>query len=67
MYCFQDMEKMEREMIETSEKLAESEKLNSKLQKDLGRVVELQQKVSQNTNHIDGHCSDWGVVMATDL
>nr|XP_034323597.1 ninein-like protein isoform X7 [Crassostrea gigas] len=39
-----DMEKMEREMIETSEKLAESEKLNSKLQKDLGRVVELQQK-----------------------
>lgn len=60
------MEKMEREMIETSEKLAESEKLNSKLQKDLGRVVELQQKVSQNTNQIDGHCSDWGVVMATD-
>lgn len=46
------MEKMEREMIETSEKLAESEKLNSKLQKDLGRVVELQQKVSQNTSHI---------------
>lgn len=40
------MEKMEREMIETSEKLTESEKLNSKLQKDLGRVVELQQKVS---------------------
>lgn len=39
-----DTEKMEREMIETSEKLAESEKLNSKLQKDLGRVVELQQK-----------------------
>lgn len=39
-----DMEKMEREMIETSEKLTESEKLNSKLQKDLGRVVELQQK-----------------------
>lgn len=57
MYCFQDMEKMEREMIETSEKLAESEKLNSKLQKDLGRVVELQQKVSQNTSHIDCHCS----------
>lgn len=59
------MEKMEREMMETSEKLADSEKLNSKLQKDLGRVVELQQKVSQNTRHIDGHHSFW-VVMATD-
>lgn len=44
-------------MLETSEKLAESEKLNSKLQKDLGRVVELQQKVSQSTNHNDGHKS----------
>ncbi|XP_078313174.1 uncharacterized protein LOC111128949 isoform X3 [Crassostrea virginica] len=39
-----DMEKMEKEMIETSEKLSESEKLNTKLQKDLERVVELQQK-----------------------
>ena len=39
------MEKMEKEMIETSEKLSESEKLNTKLQKDLERVVELQQKV----------------------
>lgn len=48
---------MEREMMETSEKLADSEKLNSKLQKDLGRVVELQQKVSQNTSHIDGRHS----------
>lgn len=60
------MEKMEREMMETSEKLADSEKLNSKLQKDLGRVVELQQKVSQNTSHVNGRHSLWGVVMATD-
>ena len=42
------MEKMEKEMIETSEKLSESEKLNTKLQKDLERVVELQQKVRES-------------------
>ena len=35
-------------MIETSEKLSESEKLNTKLQKDLERVVELQQKVRES-------------------
>ena len=45
---FKDMEKMEKEMIETSEKLSESEKLNTKLQKDLERVVELQQKVRES-------------------
>ncbi|XP_061164578.1 ninein-like [Saccostrea echinata] len=39
-----DMEKMEAELVETNEKLAESEKLNTKLQKDFERVVELQQK-----------------------
>ncbi|XP_056021041.1 ninein-like protein isoform X3 [Ostrea edulis] len=39
-----DMEKMERELLETNEKLAESEKLNTKLQKDFERVIELQQK-----------------------
>ena len=52
--CFlQDIERLEKELVETAERLVDVEKLNHRQQKELESIADLQRKVGLFTVYID--------------